>query len=144
MSDASSGVRLRLALPAGALEIFEAGLLRLGGAVATAVPDERGTVAVEAYLAKAPDPVEVGAMLAAASAAAQVPVPDVTFEPLPAVDWVRLVLGKLTCGPRARAYARKARWVREHSSVTRDDRCQNKTRPAQIRGGRGPRFRRGP
>ncbi len=88
MSDASSGVRLRLALPVGALEIFEAGLLRLGGAVATGVPDECGTVAVEAYLAKAPDPVEVGAMLAAASAAAQVPVPDVTVEPLPAVDWV--------------------------------------------------------
>jgi ribosomal protein L11 methyltransferase len=84
----ASGVRLRLALQAAALSIFEAGLARLGGAVATDPPDEGGTVRLDVYLPAAPDPVEVTALLAAAAAAAEVPVPDYTVEPLPEVDWV--------------------------------------------------------
>ncbi len=83
----AAGVRLRTAVPATALGLFEAGLARLGGAVVTGVVDS-GPVPLEVYLPGDPDPAEVTALLAAASAAAGLRPPDFSIEDLPDLNWV--------------------------------------------------------
>jgi ribosomal protein L11 methyltransferase len=83
-----AGFKLRLKVPAAAVTIFEAAFQALGGAVARDAGDSRAETPLEVYLKGQPDRAEVAAALAAAAAAAGLAPPPVTFEALPALDWV--------------------------------------------------------
>jgi ribosomal protein L11 methyltransferase len=82
-----SGFKLRLSVPARALEIFEAALQSLGGAVVRDA-DERSEVALDAYLRQVPEQAQVNTALAVAAAAAGLAPPPWAIEELPAFDWV--------------------------------------------------------
>ena len=75
---------MRVSVPAAAVEVFEAALQALGGAVARVVADGRAEVALEVYFAERPMRAAVAAAL---SAAGFVP-PRFSIEALPALDWV--------------------------------------------------------
>jgi ribosomal protein L11 methyltransferase len=80
----SAGFKLRVSVPAAAVEIFEAALQALGGAVASVVADGRADVALEVYFAERPMRTAVAAALSAAGFAP----PRFSIEALPALDWV--------------------------------------------------------
>lgn len=82
------GHHVRLAVPQAAVELFETALARLGAAVASGPPDVEGRVPLDAYFAAEPDSARLTGHLAAAAAAAGVPVPAFESRRLPAVDWV--------------------------------------------------------
>jgi len=89
---ATSGVKLRLNVSAGAVETFEAVLQALGGAVVRDVAGDRAPVPtevpLEVYLREALARDEVAAALAAAAGAAGIAPPPFSIEVLPALDWV--------------------------------------------------------
>ncbi len=82
----SAGFKLRLSVPAAAVEIFEAALQALGGAVVRDVADGRAEVPFEVYLKERPARAQVAAALAAAGAG--IGAPRFSIEALPALDWV--------------------------------------------------------
>jgi ribosomal protein L11 methyltransferase len=80
----SAGFKLRVSVPAAALETFEAALQALGGAVARDAAESPADVALEVYFAERPMRTAVAAAL---SAAGFVP-PRFSIEALPELDWV--------------------------------------------------------
>jgi ribosomal protein L11 methyltransferase len=82
----SSIVRLRV--PAAAVEIFEAALQALGGAVARDAGGGCAEVTLEVYLREEPDRADLTVALDVAAAAAGVAPPPFVLEALPALDWV--------------------------------------------------------
>ncbi|RDD62441.1 50S ribosomal protein L11 methyltransferase [Ferruginivarius sediminum] len=84
----SQGHHVHLKVPQAALEIFEAALETLGGAIVTGGPDENGEVPIDLYLSEVPDGGELASLIATAAAAAHVPEPAVDSAPLPDVDWL--------------------------------------------------------
>ena len=80
----SAGFKLRVSVPAAAVEIFEAALQALGGAVARDAAESHAGVALEVYFAERPMRTAVAAAL---SAAGFVP-PRFSIDALPALDWV--------------------------------------------------------
>ena len=60
----SAGFKLRVSVPAAALEVFEAALQALGGALVRDVAEGRADVPLEVYLADRPSPAAVAAALA--------------------------------------------------------------------------------
>ena len=81
---ASSGFKLRLRVPAAALEAVEAAFQALGAAVVRAPAEGQAEVPLEVYLRDEPKPADVAAALAWAGLEA----PDYAIETLPALDWV--------------------------------------------------------
>ncbi len=79
---------LTLTLPAAALAIFEEALAGFGGAFTNGPLEDTAPVAVEVYLAEAPDAGDLAAVIAAAANAAELPTPAYRLEPLPEIDWV--------------------------------------------------------
>ena len=84
----TAGFKLRLSVPAAAVEIFEAALQALGGAVARDAGGRRAEVPLDVYLKDEPARAELSDMLSAAAAAAGLAPPPFTIEALPALDWV--------------------------------------------------------
>lgn len=80
--------RLSLKAPLAALEVFEAGLEPLGGALAYGLPDDDGWLGLELYLEAPPDQARLDSTLALIAAAAGIALPEATLEALPEVDWV--------------------------------------------------------
>ena len=80
----SAGFKLRMSVPAAALEAFDAALQALGGAVVRDAAEGRADILFEVYLRDEPAPAEVAAALASAGSEP----PSFTIEALPALDWV--------------------------------------------------------
>ncbi len=80
----SAGFKLRVSVPAAALETFEAALQALGGAVVRDAADGRADILLEVYLRDEPARDQVAAALTAAG----LEPPSFTIEALPALDWV--------------------------------------------------------
>ncbi len=84
----SAGFKLRVSVPAVALEVFEAALQALGGALVQDVAEGRAEVPLEVYLADRPSPAAVAAALASAAEETGLEPPQFSIEALPALDWV--------------------------------------------------------
>ena len=80
----SAGFKLRVSVPAAALETFEAALQALGGAVARNAAEGQADILLEVYLRDEPARDQVAAALTVAG----FEPPSFTIEALPAVDWV--------------------------------------------------------
>ena len=78
-----------LDLPAAGLELFEAVLAPLGGALVSDAPTDSGRpLTLRLYLDEAPEPAALTALLAEAAAAAGIDPPPPRIERLAARDWV--------------------------------------------------------
>jgi ribosomal protein L11 methyltransferase len=84
----SAGFKLRVSVPAAALEAFEAALQALGGAVVRDPAEGRTEVPLEVFLAERPAPDDVVAALASAAEETGLEPPNFSIEALPALDWV--------------------------------------------------------
>jgi len=80
----SAGFKLRVSVPAAALEAFEAALQALGGAVVRDAAEGRADILLEVYLRDEPARGQVAAALTIAGSEP----PSFTIEALPALDWV--------------------------------------------------------
>jgi ribosomal protein L11 methyltransferase len=80
----SAGFKLRVSVPAAAVETVEAALQALGGAVARDAAEGQADVALEVYFAERPMRTAVAAALSAAGFVS----PRFSIEALPALDWV--------------------------------------------------------
>ncbi len=85
---ADPGWRVDLAVPGIALELFEATLNTLGGALVIGGRQGDGSVPLQVFLAEKPDPAALAAGLMAAALAAGVEVPAHACVPVEPIDWV--------------------------------------------------------
>lgn len=84
----TTGWSLEVKVPSAGLPLFEAAFGQLGGAIVTDAADRDRMIPMTVYLAERPDPADLIALLAVASGAAGVGIPEVSIAALPPTDWV--------------------------------------------------------
>jgi len=85
---AADSYRISLSVPARSLPIFETALEPLGGALVSGGPDGDGLAPLDVYVAGQPEEGEVGLLVRAGAAGAEIATPSFAIEKLPDIDWV--------------------------------------------------------